>query len=112
MTEPPEESGDKPTPPPTPRSEVGSGTRVRPPRVLQIGQAYDPLPRREKTRSWLAIGLVALLATVALSLIGLTAAEFLDESTTKDLVAGILSPLIALTGTALGFYFGGQHGLK
>ena len=83
---------------------------VRPPRVLQVGATFDPLPRREKTRSWLAIGLVALLAAIALSLIGLTAAELLPESTTKDLVAGILSPLIALTGTALGFYFGGQHG--
>jgi hypothetical protein len=50
------------------------------------------------------------LAVVALSLIGLTASEALSANDTKDLVAGILSPLIALTGAALGFYFGGHHG--
>jgi hypothetical protein len=82
------------------------------PRLLGYGPDYDPTPRREKTRSELAIGLLALLAVVALSLIGLTAWHRLAPDTTKDLVEGILSPLIAVTGTALGFYFGGHHGSK
>jgi hypothetical protein len=104
MTDPSDATGEEPANPPAQR------TLVRPPRVLQVGKTYDPLPRREKTRSWLAFSLVALLATIALSLIGLTAGKLLDPSATKDLVAGILSPLTALTGAALGFYFGGHHG--
>jgi len=82
------------------------------PRLLGYGPDYDPTPRREKTRSELAIGLLVLLAFVSLSLIGLTAWHRLAPDTTKDLVEGILSPLIAVTGTALGFYFGGHHGSK
>jgi hypothetical protein len=82
------------------------------PKLLGYGPDYDPSPLREKTRSRLALLLFALVAVVALSLIGLTAADALAEGTTKDLVAGILSPLIVLTGTALGFYFGGHHGSK
>lgn len=82
------------------------------PRLLGYGPDYDPTPRREKTRSQLALGLFLLLALVALSLIGLTAWHRLGIDETKDLVEGILSPLIAVTGTALGFYFGGHHGSK
>jgi hypothetical protein len=38
---------------------------------------YDPLPRRERTRSQLALGLLGLLALIAASLVGLTAAKVL-----------------------------------
>jgi hypothetical protein len=89
--------------------QLGSEFQV-PQRVLQIGGKYDPLPRREKTRSWLALGLVGLLALLTSALVGLTAAKALAIDDTKDLIDGILSPLIALTGAALGFYFGGHHG--
>jgi hypothetical protein len=82
------------------------------PNLLGYGPDYDPSPRREKTRSELALGLLILLGLVALSLIGLTAWHRLAPETTKDLTEGILSPLIAVTGTALGFYFGGHHGPK
>ena len=82
------------------------------PNLLGYGPDYELTTRQEKTRSQLALALVGLLAAVALLLITLTAAEALGPETTKDLVAGILSPLIALTGTALGFYFGGHHGSK
>jgi len=80
------------------------------PNLLGYGPPYDPNPLREKTRSRLALGLLILLGIIALSLIGLTAASRLQPDTTKDLVEGILSPLVAVTGTALGFYFGGHHG--
>jgi hypothetical protein len=47
---------------------------------------------------------------VALALIALTALGELTIDEAKDLIGGVLSPLIALTGTALGFYFGGHQG--
>lgn len=92
--------------------ERWEGPRYGGPNLLGYGPDYDPTPLREKTRSQLAVGLLALLAIVALSLIGLTAWHKLAPDTTKDLIEGILSPLVAVTGTALGFYFGGHHGSK
>jgi|ERR1700689_2942908 len=106
MTETSGEEGEE-----HPRGERPRYTlRTGPQRVLQIGGKYDPLPRREKTRSWLALGLVSLLALISASLVGLTAAKVLAIGDAKDLIDGILAPLTALTGAALGFYFGGHHG--
>jgi hypothetical protein len=90
---------------------VGSPYDGRP-NLLGYGPDYDPTPRREETRSLLAIALVALLAAVALGILLLTGFSELKIEDAKDLIDGILSPLIALTGTALGFYFGGHHGSK
>jgi hypothetical protein len=82
------------------------------PNLLRFGRSYDPSPLREQTRSRLALLLVLLLATVALSLIVFSATKLISAENAKDLVAGVLSPLIALTGTALGFYFGGRSGSR
>lgn len=86
------------------------------PQILQLGRSirepgkeYDPRPIREETRSWLARVLVYLLVAVTLTLIGLTAGGLLTIDEAKDLAGAILSPLIAVTGTALGFYYGGHH---
>jgi hypothetical protein len=90
--------------------ETGDG-----PQVLSLGppafetKPYDPRPLREKTRSKIALKLVWLLVLVAASLIGLTAGGLLTIDEAKDLAGAVLSPIIAVTGTALGFYYGG-HG--
>jgi hypothetical protein len=42
--------------------------------------------------------------------LALTAANLLTSDEAKDLAAAVLSPVIAVTGTALGFYFGGRGG--
>jgi hypothetical protein len=75
----------------------------------RVGRPYDPEPRREETRSRLAIALVALLFLVATLLIVFTAAALLSIEEAKDLAATVLSPVVAVTGTALGFYFGGHR---
>jgi hypothetical protein len=78
--------------------------------ALQAGlEAYDPAKDREDARRRLAYSLLALLCFVAVSIL---LAEFtglinLDEA--KDLAVAIFSPIVALVGTALGFYFGGNH---
>jgi hypothetical protein len=75
---------------------------------LQAFPPYDPAEDREKARRLLAYALLALLALVVVALLF---ANFFDWSSlgeTKDLAASILSPIVVLVGTALGFYFGGQ----
>jgi hypothetical protein len=78
--------------------------------TVHVGETVDLATIQEKTRSYIAKGLVLLLVVVALSLIGLTAWGKLSINDSKDLAGAVLSPLIAVTGTALGFYFGGHHG--
>lgn len=79
---------------------------VEPP---QPGKSYDPTEAREKTRGRLAVGLAILLAIVALTLVSLVAANELSAEEAKDLGEIVFSPIVVLTGTALGFYFGVQQ---
>ena len=70
-------------------------------------QKYDPEPARDTARKWLAyILLILLCAIVVASFATLWWAEakFADL---KALLELILSPVIALVGSATGFYFGG-----
>jgi hypothetical protein len=71
---------------------------------------YDPAEKREITRAQLASGLAVLLGVVGLLLIVLTAWGKLKLDETKDLADAIYSPIVVLTGTALGFYFGVHQG--
>lgn len=65
---------------------------------------------REGTRRWLAYGLVMLLAAVAL--ISLAAVVFKWQTTdeVKSIADVIYPPIVALTGSALGFFFGVERG--
>jgi hypothetical protein len=76
---------------------------------LQLGEKYDPAPVREKTRRQLALILAALLFLIAIALVVFTATDLLSSNQAKDLAAAVLSPVVAVTGTALGFYFGGRQ---
>jgi hypothetical protein len=80
------------------------------PRAPELGPPYDPAEHREHTRAQLAEGLAVLLAVVAILLIVLTAAKAISISDAKDLAEVIFSPIVVLTGTALGFYFGVHQG--
>jgi hypothetical protein len=68
---------------------------------------------RETTRSQLARWLMGLLTITVLSLIllaGLQLADVIGMRGTSigDLAQIVLTPVVTLTGTALGFYFGAQ----
>jgi uncharacterized membrane protein (DUF485 family) len=78
----------------------------------RLGRPFDFEEEREKTRKLLAVILAVLLFLTALALIFLTAFKALSIDEAKDLAATVLSPVIAVTGTALGFYFGGHRGSK
>jgi hypothetical protein len=86
-----------------------TGQGKKEPIQLEPGPRYDPNPVREQTRSLLAQALVALLIAVSLMLIVFVALGDIDTNSAKDLAGTVLSPLIAVTGTALGFYFGGHR---
>ena len=76
------------------------------PQAPTLGEKFDPSEHREHTRARLAAGLAILLAVVGILLIVLTAANALSLEQAKDLAAVVFSPIVVLTGTALGFYFG------
>jgi hypothetical protein len=64
---------------------------------------------RERKRGYLAAALVGILAALVLgSPIALAFGANVDEL--KSLLEVLLPPVIALTGTAVGFYFGGPRG--
>ena len=69
---------------------------------------YDPEPQREKLRGYLAGGLVLLLAVIVLLAFGTMWSKWASEAEIKDLLSTIFPPLVALAGTAIGFYFGGR----
>jgi len=59
----------------------------------------------DRTRRWIALILVGLLAVVTLAALVSFIVNWLDVSELKEL--GILiTPVLTLTGTAVGFYFG------
>ena len=86
--------------------ESHPGTPPEAPPAPTLGPKYDPVEHRERTRGRLAVGLAFLLAIVGLLLIVLTATHAISLNDAKDLAEVIFSPIVVLTGTALGFYFG------
>jgi hypothetical protein len=69
---------------------------------------WNPEPRREQMRGLLASALVLLLALTIGAAFSLEAAGLLSRTQIDALLRPIFPSLVALTGTALGFYFGGR----
>jgi hypothetical protein len=70
---------------------------------------FDAEPGREKVRAWLAAALVALLTAVVLAALGAVIAE-VDIDNIKAILEVILPPVVALCGSALGFYYAAGRG--
>ena len=75
----------------------------------EVGAVWNPEPARERIRGAIAVGLVGLLALIAVGSIVLLATDTLSLDEVEGLLAALFAPLLALAGTALGFYFGGQR---
>lgn len=72
-------------------------------------EEYDPEPQREELRGILAVALVAILAAiVGLSFIAIWW-DWATPEEVRELLSALFPPLVALAGTALGFYFGGHN---
>ena len=70
---------------------------------------YDPEPRRERMRGYLASALVVILATIAVAAWLSLWLGLATEPEVKDLLGVMLPPVVALVGSAIGFYFGGKQ---
>jgi hypothetical protein len=75
----------------------------------EVGAVWNPEPGRERIRGAIAVGLVILLASIAVGSIVLLATDALTLDEVEGLLTALFAPLLALAGTALGFYFGGQR---
>ncbi len=65
--------------------------------------------RREDTRRWLAFALVATFAIVVLVALGAVVLGGTSVDDIKSILEVLIPPLVALTGSALGFYFGSRE---
>jgi len=90
-------SEEEPAPPPGP------------PPSPAVGAVWNPEPARERIRGAVAVGLIVLLGVIAIASFALLATDTLSLDEVEGLLTALFSPLLALTGTALGFYFGGQR---
>ena len=72
-----------------------------------IERDYDPEPDREKVRGRIAQGLTLAVALIAVLAVILLSTGVLDKDEVDSLQA-FFTPLITLSATALGFYFGGK----
>jgi hypothetical protein len=77
--------------------------------VTRPDTTWDQDRFREETRGSLAGRLVWMLAGTIFGAFLLLVLRWASPSDVKDLLTVILPPLIALTGSALGFYFGGKR---
>lgn len=67
-------------------------------------EPYDPRPKREQLRGYLALGLLLLVAVVILAaLVGMFAS--LEATRIKDVIGLVLTPLVGLLSAVTGFYF-------
>src|SRR5438094_430323 len=98
--------GERPEPP----EELDLTTEVAgsgpPPSPTE--RPWNPEPRRGSRRGLLAGALVGLLGLTIGAAFGLEASNLLDRGEVDGLLRPIFPSLVALTGTALGFYFGGR----
>lgn len=88
---------------------VNPPVTVGPPVPVQT-KPFDPEPRRENMRAWMAMVLVVAFLALIASLVAGVGLQWRDLATAKDLAAFALTPLAGLTGTVVGFYYAGTKG--
>lgn len=77
-----------------------------------LEKRWDPEPAREKLRGYIAGGLVLLLAGIVAAAWLALWSDVATEPEIKDLLGVVMTPVVALVGSALGFYFGGKSSAK
>jgi hypothetical protein len=85
---------------------LGEAPPVEPP--TEVGP-YDEREDREMVRGRLAIGLISLLALLTFSALGGVLAGA-DAQSIRSILEVIVPPVVALCGSALGFYYASAAG--
>jgi multisubunit Na+/H+ antiporter MnhB subunit len=76
--------------------------------VAPLREPYDPTRDRERIRGVVALLMIGLLiATIAGILVSL-ATGWLGADGIEKVSTALISPIVGLVGTVLGFYFGSQ----
>jgi hypothetical protein len=89
--------------------DTGGGDRVVTPPEIDVTDVKAPLSTmQENTRARMALGLLLLLAIVVFVLLGAAISHKLVVGDVRDLAAVLVTPLVALAGSATGFYFGSK----
>ena len=68
--------------------------------------AYDPSQDREKVRGWIAISLIILLIALIAMLFLAILTSVVTVGDLDKIVATVLTPIMGIVGTVIGFYFG------
>jgi len=90
-------------PPPT----TASGPPSPPPGSFE--RPFDPNPARESVRGLIAQWLVLLLAGIVTAAFWFAAWRPDARDSLKDLLQVVLGPVVALVGSATGYYFGSER---
>jgi hypothetical protein len=84
----------------------GERTTLGPSSPDVAGISVRDVRHRETTRRWLAMALVGLFSVVTLLSLMSVVFEWVEVDSVKSLLEVLIPPIVALTGSALGFYFG------
>jgi len=101
-------TGDQSSQPPEIDFTVIEPEPVRGPPPVRDTKKPSIHERREWVRGALASGLVVVFAALVLGA-GVAVWTGMPAASVKDIMQVLLPPVVALTGTALGFYFGGER---
>jgi hypothetical protein len=99
--------GGPPVPPILEKLDFDDGTGDRPPPVTPL-RLFDAEPGRERVRAVVALVLVGLLTTMVLVTLIATIVDGGAGARLKSLLDTLLPPVVALCGSAIGFYYAGR----
>jgi len=68
--------------------------------------AYNPAQDREKLRGWIAMALIILLIGLISLLFLAILTSVVKVADLDKIVATVLTPIMGIVGTVIGFYFG------
>ncbi len=82
-------------------SDISEGKRVELINKV-LGARTEELKRKDKTRFWISLAILGILAGVVLG-------SFVTWPTTKELIPQLLTSITGLAGLAVGYYFGSEQ---